>query len=202
VLKHYPRPHIATLTPHRTFGIVTSRVHLRLDGIQMVGNPGFRVGRLKILPAPADNTLLWIFSRASSRAMAKILVADDSRFQVQMLASRLTPLGFEVISAADALQTWMAALRSSPDVILLDINMPGGTGIEVLKRLGMSTKTQFIPVIVVSGDENPDTEVKARGLGAVAFLHKPVDEEQLRVAVNRALNKEALPDQLGSPQDG
>ena len=129
--------------------------------------------------------------------MAKILIADDSRFQVQMLASWLTPLGFEVIIAADALQTWMTALRSNPDVILLDINMPGGTGIEVLKRLRMSTKTQHIPVIVVSGDHNPDTEAKARSLGAVAFLHKPVDQEELRVTVNRAWNKDALPKQLG-----
>jgi CheY-like chemotaxis protein len=123
--------------------------------------------------------------------MAKILIADDSRFQVQMVASWLTPMGFEVIFAADALQTWMMALRSNPDVILLDINMPGGTGIEVLKRLRMSSKTQHIAVIVVSGDENPATEAKARSLGAAEFLHKPVDQERLCLSVNRALNKDA-----------
>jgi len=123
--------------------------------------------------------------------MAKILIADDSRFQVQMLASWLTPIGFEVIFAVDALQTWMMALRLNPDVILLDINMPGGTGIEVLKRLRMSNKTRHIPVIVVSADENPATEAKARSLGAAEFLHKPVDQEQLCLSVNRALNKEA-----------
>jgi CheY-like chemotaxis protein len=122
--------------------------------------------------------------------MAKILIADDSRFQVQMVASWLTPKGFNVISAVDALQTWMMALRSNPDVILLDINMPGGTGIEVLKRLRMSSKTQHIPVIVVSGDEHPDTEAKARSLGAAEFLHKPVDREQLCASVNRALSKD------------
>ncbi len=123
--------------------------------------------------------------------MAKILIADDSRFQVQMIASWLTPMGFEVMFAVDALQTWMTALRSDPDLILLDINMPGGTGIEVLKRLRMSNKTQHIAVIVVSGEENPATEAMARSLGAAEFLHKPVDEEQLRLSVNRALNKDA-----------
>jgi CheY-like chemotaxis protein len=122
--------------------------------------------------------------------MARILIADDSRFQLQMLASWLTPMGFEVIFAVDALQTWMSALRSNPDVILLDINMPGGTGIEVLKRLRMSNKTQHIAVIVVSGEKNPSTEAKARSLGATDFLHKPVDEEQLRLSVNRALSKD------------
>ncbi len=123
--------------------------------------------------------------------MARILIADDSRFRVQMLASWLTPMGFEVISAVDALQTWMSALRAKPDVILLDINMPGGTGIEVLKRLRMSNKTQQIAVIVISGETNPETEAKARSLGAAEFLHKPVGQEQLLSSVNRALNKNA-----------
>jgi CheY-like chemotaxis protein len=118
--------------------------------------------------------------------MPKILIADDSRFQVQLLASYLGK-GFEVTSASDALQAWMAALRSKPDVILLDINMPGGTGLEVLKRLRMSTKTQHIPVIVVSGNESEETEKAVRDLGAADFLHKPVEKNQLCDTVNRAL---------------
>ena len=122
------------------------------------------------------------------RSMPKVLIADDSRFQVQLLASYLRPKGFEVVSAADALQAWTAALRSSPQLILLDINMPGGTGIEVLKRLRMSTRTQHIPVIVVSGDESPGIESTVRDLGATDYLRKPVEAAQLCVAVDRALN--------------
>jgi CheY-like chemotaxis protein len=120
--------------------------------------------------------------------MPKILIADDSRFQRQLLASFLGPKGFEAVFAADALQAWMAALRSQPQLILLDIQMPGGTGIEVLKRLRMSTRTQHIPVIVVSGEENPATESMARSLGAVDYLRKPVEEEQLCAAVDLALH--------------
>jgi twitching motility two-component system response regulator PilH len=117
--------------------------------------------------------------------MPKILIADDSRFQREMLASFLGPKGFEAVFAVDALQAWMLALRSAPQLILLDINMPGGTGIEVLKRLRMSSKTQHIPVIVVSGEENPATESLVRSLGAVGFLHKPVEREMLCAAVDR-----------------
>ena len=120
--------------------------------------------------------------------MPKILIADDSPVQRQLLASFVSPKGFEAVFAVDALQAWMAALRSAPQLILLDINMPGGTGMEVLKRLSMSSKTQHIPVIVVSGEENPATEAKVRSLGAVGFLHKPVQEEQLCAAVDRALH--------------
>ena len=82
----------------------------------------------------------------------------------------------------------IAALRSSPQLILLDINMPGGTGIEVLKRLRMSTRTQHIPVIVVSGDESLAIESTVRSLGAADYLRKPVEAEQLCLAVDRALN--------------
>src|SRR4029079_19371779 len=98
-----------------------------------------------VIPAPYVCSMVYI--------MPKILIADDSRFHVQLVASYLGK-GCEVSSASDALQAWMGALRSKPDVILLDINMPGGTGLEVLKRLRMSTKTQHIPVIVVSGNES------------------------------------------------
>jgi CheY-like chemotaxis protein len=120
--------------------------------------------------------------------MPKILIADDSPVQRQLLASFLSPKGFEAVFAVDALQAWMAALRSAPQLILLDINMPGGTGMEVLKRLRMSTKTQHIPVIVVSSEEDPATESMARSLGAMVFLHKPVEQEQLCAAVNLALH--------------
>ncbi|HTT21895.1 MAG TPA: response regulator [Candidatus Sulfotelmatobacter sp.] len=118
--------------------------------------------------------------------MAKVLIADDSRFQRQMLASFLLPKKFEILFAVDA-QTWMTALRSTPDLILLDINMPGGTGIEVLKRLRVSNKTQQIPVIVVSSDEKTATEATARELGALDFLHKPVDRLALCAALDHAL---------------
>ncbi|HXJ89340.1 MAG TPA: response regulator [Candidatus Binatia bacterium] len=119
--------------------------------------------------------------------MAKVLIADDSRFQRQMLASFLLPNKFEILFAVDALQTWMTALRSTPDLILLDINMPGGTGIEVLKRLRLSSKTQQIPVIVVSSEEKTATEATARELGALDFLHKPVDRLTLCAVVDHAL---------------
>ena len=119
--------------------------------------------------------------------MPKILIADDSRFQVELIASYLRPKGFELVFAGDALQTWMTALRGQPNLVVLDINMPGGSGIEVLKRLRMSTKTQHIPVIVVSGNEDGKIEEAARNLSVADFLHKPVEENLLCDAVSRVL---------------
>jgi CheY-like chemotaxis protein len=120
--------------------------------------------------------------------MARVLIADDSRFQVQLISTHLGSKGFVVISAGDALQTWMKALREKPDAIVLDINMPGGTGIEVLKRLRMSDKTKYIPVVVVSGCSEPDIESTVKELGAHDFLQKPVDPSHLCEVLTRLLN--------------
>ena len=73
--------------------------------------------------------------------MPKILIADDSRFQVEALTSWLTPKGFEVVRALDAFQTWTFALRTNPNLIILDINMPAGNGIDILRKLQASPKT-------------------------------------------------------------
>ena len=117
----------------------------------------------------------------------KVLVVDDSRFQVQMLKMALEERGFEVLVALDTAQAGMFALHHIPQAIVLDINMPGGSGIDVLKRLKHSTKTQKIPVIVVSGNEDPDIKNVALQLGAKLFLAKPVDAGQLSRAIDRLL---------------
>lgn len=111
--------------------------------------------------------------------MLRILVADDSRFQILLLSQALQKKGFEVLTAQDAMQTGMFALRTVPDAIVLDINMPGGTGIEVLKRLKRSTKTRNIPVVVVSGTNDASIRQVALDLGVADFLSKPVDLDQL-----------------------
>ena len=111
--------------------------------------------------------------------MFKILVADDSRFQIALLTKVLQEKGFEVVVAQDACQAGMVARRTAPDAIVLDINMPGGSGIEVLRRLRRSLKTQSIPVVVVSGSSGTDVRNAAMELGVTDFLAKPVDLDQL-----------------------
>src|ERR1700689_5103254 len=123
--------------------------------------------------------------------MPKILIADDSRFQVEALTSWLTPKGFEVVRALDAFQTWTFALRTNPNLIILDINMPAGNGIDILRKLKASPKTQNVPVIVITGEQNPATEAEARKLGAAEFLRKPLEQDQICAAVDRALAPKA-----------
>ncbi len=117
----------------------------------------------------------------------KILIADDDRVYVRLVAARLAAKGIEVFTAYDAMQAWMATTRLLPDAVILDINMPAGTGREFLKRIRMMGKTAHIRVIVVSGSINPYEKSRVISIGADEYLPKPLDFDQLFAALFRLL---------------
>ncbi|HEX9293609.1 MAG TPA: response regulator, partial [Gemmatimonadales bacterium] len=94
----------------------------------------------------------------------KILLADDDPVTLETLGAQLRGVGYQVVTAMDAMQAFMVAQRSAPDAVLLDIQMPGGTGLDTLKRLRTSTKTQAIPVIAISGLRDPEMGKRAVAL--------------------------------------
>lgn len=119
----------------------------------------------------------------------KVLIADDDRVLSHLLSTRLRAKGCDILNAYDAMQAMMAAVRGKPDVILLDIHMPGGTGIEALKKLKANSYTNQIPVVVLSGSMDPVTAAAlVRELGAEEFIPKPTDPDKVFDAVTRALN--------------
>jgi putative two-component system response regulator len=122
----------------------------------------------------------------------RILVADDDRVLSQLICAIVREAGHMPIPAFDAMQTVMFAMRPpAPALIILDISMPGGTGLEALKKLKLSARTSEIPVVVLSGNTETDMPAQVKALGAVDFLPKPIDPELLLAAVNRALEKAA-----------
>jgi DNA-binding response OmpR family regulator len=104
-----------------------------------------------------------------------ILIADDDRVFTEMLRTKLHEKGFHVLVAYDAMQAVMFAVQSGPDLILLDVKMPGGTGLEAIRQLKISNKTYNIPVIAVSAVDNPKLPDVIKGLGAIGFIAKPVN---------------------------
>ena len=120
-------------------------------------------------------------------AKPTILVADDDRVLAQLLSSRLSKANYAVVVSYDAMHAFMAALRLAPAAVILDINMPGGTGLEVLKRLKSSNKTNLIPVIVLSGSLDPADVQNVIDMGADEFLGKPPDFARLEDALTRLL---------------
>jgi CheY-like chemotaxis protein len=115
----------------------------------------------------------------------KILIADDDRVLTHLVSGRLRGRGWTVEVAHDALQALMFAMRWQPEAIVLDIGMPGGTGFGALEKLKKSTRTEDIPVVVMTSSAAPEDEARAAALGAVAYLRKPVAMEDLHATLTR-----------------
>jgi DNA-binding response OmpR family regulator len=116
-----------------------------------------------------------------------VLIADDEPETCLMVAAILRKAGYTTIVAQDAMQTVALAVQRTPDVIVLDVMMPAGTGIGALEKLKLSNRTSHIPVVVLSGIRDEARIRKVRDLGAAEFLPKPVDEKALLAAVKAAL---------------
>ena len=106
--------------------------------------------------------------------MTTILIADDDRVWVELLGAALRKAEFDVVGAFDVMQATMLAVKHPPGAIVLDVRMPGGSGLDALKRIKMSTKTSTTPVVVVSGMAEPGLARVVAEMGAAAFLKKPV----------------------------
>ncbi|MDH3556711.1 MAG: response regulator [Deltaproteobacteria bacterium] len=125
----------------------------------------------------------------------KILVVDDERDVRGLLSDFLTEEGYRVILAKNGAEAIGLAEIENPEVILLDINMPGIDGIEVCKKLKAQEKTQFIPIIIITANE--DSGFIAYLEGADDFVGKPFNLVELTFRVRsmlriRRLNTELL----------
>ncbi len=128
-----------------------------------------------------------------------VLLAEDDKVQTAMLSQQLRQRGYSVAAAYDATYTFMVAMKSPPDVVVLDIMMPGGTGKAVLQRLKGSAKTLHIPVIVLSGLADRRVIEEVRAMGACDYLVKPADIDKLEAAIRKALG---LPDEPAAAAPG
>jgi CheY-like chemotaxis protein len=117
----------------------------------------------------------------------KILVIDDHADTRLLVGARLKKHQYDTAFAADAVQAVAIARKVQPDTILLDLGLPGGNGFLVLQRLKAISILARIPIIILTADESPESELKGLETGAAAFLHKPVQEEALIAAVERAI---------------
>ena len=119
----------------------------------------------------------------------KIVVIDDDPDQQAGLQVRLTASGYDVSSARDAMQAIAVVRKVKPDLILLDIGLPGGDGHTVLARLKSLGPTAAIPVIVLSAMEPAGNVERMRAAGAVAYFQKPANNTLLLAEIRKALGE-------------
>jgi putative two-component system response regulator len=134
------------------------------------------------------------------RTAGKILIVDDSPANVQVFARLMTRLGYEVLTALDGESALQCVARDSPDLVLLDVNMPGIDGVEVCRRLKSDPQTRLIPVVLVTTLKASEDRVRGIEAGADDFLEKPPVVAELEARVRSLTRLKRYTDELDSAE--
>ena len=128
-----------------------------------------------------------------------VLVVDDSPTIVRMLSRMLSQNGYEVSEAEDA-ETGMEIARNTlPNLIFLDIVLPGMNGFEALRRLRRDELTRAIPIIMISGNELATEQFYAQRIGADDFMKKPFSRSEVFLRIEKLLDNERVPHRKTPP---
>ena len=111
--------------------------------------------------------------------MTTILIVDDSPTELLALANMLKKNGYSVLEAESGESGVEIASREQPDVILMDIVLPGLNGFQATRQLNKARETEHIPVVMVTSKDQETDKVWGMRQGAKAYLTKPVSEESL-----------------------
>jgi putative two-component system response regulator len=136
--------------------------------------------------------------RESGRAATRVLVADDEAPIAELFRRILIKEGYAVEIVNDGLAALAAVSEYKPHLILLDVNMPGMTGIEVCRRLKQEAANRLTPVVLVTGLTQREKRIEGLEAGADDFLSKPVDAQELLARVRTLIRMKRYTDDLDS----
>lgn len=119
--------------------------------------------------------------------MKKILIVEDDKDIARALSMRLANSSYEVHLAHDVPQGVSMAVNTVPDLIMLDISMPGGNGFIFAERVHSLPKTLSIPIIFMTANKDPEFKDRAESLGAAAYLEKPFDTDEVLNTIEELL---------------
>ncbi|MBK1986807.1 response regulator [Sphaerospermopsis aphanizomenoides BCCUSP55] len=121
--------------------------------------------------------------------MSTVLVVEDGLADMEVISRYLQQAGYSVISATSSEEAQVKIDASKPDVILLDVILPGKSGYEICRELQNNPHTSQIPVVFCSTKNSEVDKIWGNMLGAKAYLSKPVDREELEITLRKLINK-------------
>jgi adenylate cyclase len=127
----------------------------------------------------------------------RILVVDDTPVNLKLLADLLTAKGYSIVTAASGAEALEKINGAVPDIVLLDVMMPGMSGYDVCRKIRENPATAMLPVVMVTALDPGQERVKGIDAGADDFLSKPINQPELLARVRSLLRVKTLWDQLG-----
>jgi len=124
--------------------------------------------------------------------MARVLIVDDSPTETYKMETVLKKNGFDVSKAENGEEGVATAKKELPDLVLMDVVMPGLNGFQATRLLSKGKETSHIPVIIVTTKDQPTDKLWGKRQGAKGYLVKPVDDSALIDAVNQVMGGAVL----------
>jgi cyclic di-GMP phosphodiesterase len=126
----------------------------------------------------------------------RLLVVDDDEQIRRLLTLLLKPLGYTVETVASAEEAFDKLREAPPDLVLLDVQLPGRSGHDVLARIRADSRTRLLPVVMLTGATGTDEKLKAIRLGVTDFMPKPFSAEELQLRVRSLMQLKSFADSL------
>ena len=134
--------------------------------------------------------------RLNAREGTRVLIVDDSATIVALLRKFLQQSGYATLEAGDAEQGIELARAERPDLVFLDIVLPGMNGFSALRALRRDPLTRAIPIIMISGNEQATEQFYVQRIGADAFMKKPFSRAEVFAHIERLLDEEMVPKRM------